>query len=85
MIGEIFYTDDLPIFDQSDDDDELQAETNHAGQPIVDWCHELHSHQLENNNQPIQFIRNSFHIIGGQQYISCNDEVEKKEESLEQD
>ena len=84
MIGEIVYTNDFPIFDQSDDDDELQAETNHAGQPEVDWCHEFHYHQLERNNKLIQSIRNSFHIIGSQQSISCDDEVEKKEEFLEQ-
>ena len=73
----------FPNFYQSDDDDELQAETNHAGQPAVDWCHEIHYHQLESSYQPIQSIRNSFHIIGSQQSISCDDEVEKKEEFLE--
>ena len=79
------YTNDLPNFDQFDDDDELQAKTNHAGQVAVDQCHEFHYHQLESSGQPIQSIKNSFHIIGSQQSISCDDEVEKKEEFLEQD
>ena len=79
------YTNDFPIFDQSDDDDELQIETNHAGKKKVDWCHEFHYHQHESSNQTIQPIRNNFHIIGNQQSISCNVEIEKKEKFLERD
>ena len=30
LIGEIIYVDDSPIFDQSDDDDVLRTEANHA-------------------------------------------------------
>ena len=51
----------------------------------MDWCHEFHYHQLERSGQPIQPTRNSFHIIGSQQSISYDDEVEKKEYFLEQD
>ena len=79
------YTNDFSTSDQSNDDDELQTENNHAGKPAVDWCHEIHYHQLESSNQPVQFIRNNFHIIGNQLSISCNFGVEKKEEFLEQD
>ena len=75
------YTNDFSTSDQSDD--ELQTETNHAGQPALDWCHEIHYHQLKSSHHPIQFIRNSFHIIGGQQPTSCNVEVEKNEKFLE--
>ena len=80
MIGDIVYTNDFSTSDQSNDDDELKIENNHAGQPAVDWCHEFHYHQLEIINQPIQSIRNSFHIIGNQQSISYKVEIKKQEE-----
>ena len=85
MIGEIVYTNDFSTSDQTDDDDELQAETNHVWQPAVDWYHEFHYHQLESSNQRIQCISNRFHIIGNQLSISCNVGVENKEEFLEHD
>ena len=64
----------------NDDDDEIQIETNHAGQPTVGWCHEFPYHQLESSNHPIQSIINSFHIIWNQQSISCKVEIKKKRE-----
>ena len=68
-------TDGIFYSDQSDDDDEFQVETNHAGQPTFDWCYEFHHRQLESRNHPFQSITKSFHIIGNQQ--SCNSKGEE--------
>ena len=44
LIGEIVNTNDYPILISLIYDDEFQTETNHAGQPTVDQCHEFHYH-----------------------------------------
>ena len=56
MIGDITYIDDSPNFDQSNDDDVIRIEANHAEQSIVSLQEEDLLHQLGNNSQPIHTI-----------------------------
>ena len=53
MLGDMFYTDDLPQFDQYDDDYVLQTEANLTNKSAASlWEEEVHFQQLEYNVQP---------------------------------
>ena len=53
MLDDVFYTDDLPQFDQYDDNYVLQTETNLAIKQAASlWAKEVHFQQLEYNVQP---------------------------------
>jgi len=53
MLDDVFYTDDLPQFDQYDDDYVLQTEANLADKSTAPlWVEEVHFQQLEYNVQP---------------------------------
>jgi len=52
MLDDVFYTDDLPQFDQYDDDYVLQTEANLADKSTASlWEEELHFQQLEYSEQ----------------------------------
>ena len=53
MIDDMFYTDDLPHYDQYDDDYVLQTNANLADKPAASlWEEKVHFQQLEYNVQP---------------------------------
>ena len=53
-IDDVFYTDELPQFDQYDDDYVLQTEANLADKSVASLCEdEVHFQQLEYSDQPI--------------------------------
>jgi len=53
MLDDMFYTDDLPQYDQYDDDYVLQTEANLADKSAARlWEEEVHFQQLEYNDQP---------------------------------
>ena len=52
LTDENVYSNKFSNFNQSYDDDDFQAETNHVGQPTFDWCYEFHHHQRESRNHP---------------------------------
>ena len=53
MLDDVFYIDDLPQFDQYDDDYVLQREANLADKSTARlWAEEVHFQQLEYNVQP---------------------------------
>ena len=54
MLDDMFYTDDLPRFDQYDDDYVLQTEANLAIKQAASFCEEdVHFQQLEYSDQPM--------------------------------
>lgn len=54
MLDDVFYTDDLPQFDQYDDDYVLQMEANLVDKSTTSlWKEEVHFQQLKNSDQPI--------------------------------
>ena len=55
MLDDVFYTDDLPQFDQYDDDYVFQTEANLADKPVASLWQEEEAHlqQLEYSDQPM--------------------------------
>ena len=52
MLDDVFYTDDLPQFDQYDDDYVLQTEVNLADKSIASlWEEKVHFQQFEYSDQ----------------------------------
>ena len=63
MLDDVLYNDDLPQFDQYDDDYVLQTEANLADKSTTSlWKEEVHFQQLEYSDQPI--------------HISCDNDEE---------
>ena len=85
MTDENFYSNKFSNFNQSYDDDDFQAETNHAGQPAFDWCYEFHHHQPESHDDPFRSIIKSFHLIWNQQLFNWEGEDKSNEEIFEQE
>ena len=60
MLDDVFYTDDLPQFDQYDDDYVLQTEANLANKSTASlWKEENHFQQLKYSDQPMHISYDS--------------------------
>jgi len=73
MLDDVFYIDDLPLFDEYDDDYVLQIEASLADKSSAGlWEEEVHFPQFEYIDQPLHII------YGSEEESASNFEVSKE-------